>query len=112
MHRIHSFPSLQYLALCSIDLPRWNLESREAIDVIQNSVLFFIKRQIGNISGFQAIGSLENSHVNNECNYVSMKLDLHNQVIVFQMPDVVHTNQFPGGERRREHGSGRADGEY
>lgn len=26
------------------------------------------------------------------------------------MPDVVHTNQFPGGERRLEHGSGRADG--
>lgn len=28
------------------------------------------------------------------------------------MPDVVHTNQFPGGERRLEHGSGRAGGGY
>ena len=75
-------------------------------------LFFFPIYQIVSISSSQVIGSLENSHVSNESNYVSIKLYLHNQGIVFQMPDVIHTNQIPSGERRLENEPGGPDGGY
>lgn len=45
-------------------------------------------------------------------NCILIQFYLHNQAMVSQMPDVVHTNYIPGGDRRLENGLGEADGEY